>query len=303
MVFMGSPEFSVPILRALHSTFRVVGAVTQQDKPRGRGRKVFPTAVKSVASELDIPVIEPDKLTAEVLETINQWAPDVIVVAAYGKILPEALLKMPPLGCVNLHASLLPKYRGASPMSSAILAGDAVTGICTMLMDKGLDTGDILMCREIRIDDDETAGSLHDKFLEPGSALVVETLRKISAGAVKPVRQNNDQATYTSLVKKQDGRIDWNKGANYLSRLVRAMSPWPGAFFKLQEEVIKVREASSELGNGEPGRITALDSEGISVGTGNGILLLKTVQAPGKKSMAAIDFARGKRIGTGEIFG
>ncbi len=302
VVFMGSPEFSVPVLTALHSAFHVVGVVTQRDKPKGRGQKIFPTPVKTTAFELGIPVIEPERLSSDALEIIKSWNPDVIVVAAYGKILPEALLKLPPMGCVNLHASLLPKHRGASPISSAILAGDKIAGMCTMLMDRGLDTGDILMCREIPVDENDTAGRLHDKLLEPGAELVVETLRLMREGAIRPVKQDDSKATHTSLVTKKDGRIDWFIDADYLSRLVRAMAPWPGAYFKLNDEVIKVWEAVPDKGSGEPGRIVNIGGEGISVGTAAGLLLIKTIQAPGKKSISATDFARGKRLKTGDLF-
>ncbi|MBI5247857.1 MAG: methionyl-tRNA formyltransferase [Desulfomonile tiedjei] len=302
VVFMGSPEFAVPILAALHSTFQVVGVVTQQDKPKGRGQRVVSTPVKAAASELGIPVLGPDRLSSATLEAIELWNPDVIVVAAYGKILPETLLKTPSMGCVNLHASLLPRHRGASPISSAILAGDTMTGICTMLMDRGLDTGDVLMCREIPIDMDDTAGSLHDKFLEPGAALVVETLRLMASGAIKPVPQDDSRATYTGLVGKKDGKIDWFKEADYLARLVRAMNPWPGAFFKLDEEVIKVWQARPEAGSAEPGRLVDIRSDGMLVGTFSGLLLIETVQAAGKKSIFAADFARGKRLKPGGLF-
>lgn len=302
VVFMGSPEFSVPILTALHSAFQVVGVVTQRDKPKGRGQKLYPTPVKVRASELGLPVIEPQRLSAEALETIKGWNPDVIVVAAYGKILPESILRLPRMGCVNLHASLLPKYRGASPISSAILAGERTSGVCAMLMDRGLDTGDILMCREVPIDNRDTTGSLHDKLMEPGAALVVETLRLMTEDAVKPVAQDDSQATYTGLVSKKDGKIDWNRDADYLNRLVRAMNPWPGAFFMLDEESVKVWEAVPEEGSGEPGRVEGIRSDGILVGTSAGLLLIRTVQAPGKKSMSAGDYARGKRLKAGDLF-
>lgn len=301
VVFMGSPEFSVPVLTALNSAFQVVGVVTQRDKPKGRGQKIFPTPVKTAALELGIPVIDPKRLDDEALEAIKNWNPDVIVVAAYGKILPESFLKLPPKGCVNLHASLLPRHRGASPISGAILAGDEVTGVSTMLMDRGLDTGDVLLSRQIPVAKDDTTGSLHDRLLEPGAFLVVETLKLMEKGAVNPVRQDESGATYTRLVSKTDGKIDWQRDAEYLSRLVRAMSPWPAAFFKLQEETIKVWEALPEDGEGEPGRIVAIRSDGIPVGTSDGLLLLKTLQAPGKKSVSASDFARGRRLKAGDF--
>lgn len=302
VVFMGSPEFSVPVLTALHSAFDVVGVVTQQDKPKGRGKRVSATPVKLAATELGIPVIEPDRLSSEVLEIIRSWNPDVIVVAAYGKMLPESILKMPRIGCVNLHASLLPRHRGASPISAAILAGDKVTGICTMLMDTGMDTGDVLICREIPINDEDTAGSLHDKLLEPGAALVVETLKLMIDNSIQPMPQDHSKATYTSLFRKKDGKIDWQRDADYLGRFVRAMNPWPGAFFTLCKEVVKVWKARPEAGSGQPGRVENILPNGILVGTSAGLLLIQTVQAPGKKIMPAADFARGKRVRVGDLF-
>jgi methionyl-tRNA formyltransferase len=302
VVFMGSPEFSVPTLRALHAGFEVVGVITQPDKPKGRGRKTVPTPVKVAALELGLPVAEPSSLSArDTRELLRSWNPDVIVVAAYGKILPRAVLNLPRMGCVNLHASLLPRHRGASPVSAAIMAGDEVTGVTTILMDEGTDTGDIILKREIPIKSDDTAGSLHDRLLEPGAQLVVETLRKMMDTSVSPVPQDHAAATYTRLLTREDGRIDWSMVADYLSRLVRAVNPWPGAFFKLGEEAVKVWEALPEEGTGDPGRLAALRHDGIVVGTGKGLLVLRQVQAPGKSRMKAAEFARGRRLEEGDM--
>jgi methionyl-tRNA formyltransferase len=301
VVFMGSPEFSVPVLLALHENFFVAGVVTQRDKPRGRGQKVSSTPVKIAAEQFGIPVMEPESLNQDVIDAIAEWNPDVIVVAAYGKILPSRILEMPRMGCVNLHASLLPLYRGASPISAAILDGKSVTGVCTMLMDKGMDTGDILQCREIPITENDTTGSLHDKLLEPGAALVVDTLRLMIAGKITPTPQDHAKATYTKLLTKKDGRLDWSKDAEFLSRLVRAMSPWPGAFFMFQDEQVKLNDARLSTGKAEPGRIYDIVPDGILVGTGKDLLLMKTVQAPGRKAVRAPDFARGKRLKRGDF--
>ncbi|MBI5572575.1 MAG: methionyl-tRNA formyltransferase [Desulfomonile tiedjei] len=300
VVFMGSPDFAVPTLRALHQEFQVTGVITQADKPKGRGQKRIPTAVKRAAQELGLPVAEPHRLsTPETVELIEQWKPDVIVVAAYGKILPMSLLNLPQMGCVNLHASLLPRYRGASPISAAILAGESVTGLCTILMDEGMDSGAVLLQREVPIRDDDTAGSLHDRLLEPGAALVVETVRGLADHRIAAIPQDHEQATYTMPLAKDDGRIDWDREAGLLERLVRAMDPWPAAFFDLSGEKVKVWRAFAEQGQDEPGRIVHIGKDGALVGTGRGLLLLKEVQAPSRKRVKAAELFRARGIPMG----
>lgn len=303
VVFMGSPEFSVPTLRALNDAFHVTGVITQPDKPRGRGRKASPTPVKAAAVELGIPVAAPNDVSSdEGIELLKKWSPDVIVVAAYGKILPPRILTLPPMGCVNLHASLLPRHRGASPINAAILAGDKTTGLCTIIMDEGMDTGDILLRHEIAIQPEDTAGSLHDRMLKPGADLVVETLKLMAEKAVVPEIQNHAEATYTRPLSKDDGRIDWSKDADYLARLIRAMNPWPGAFSYLSGDTIKIWSASAQEGSEVPGRISEIGEEGVTVGTGKGVLVLLEVQAPGKKRLRAHQFALGKRLKPGDQF-
>ena len=300
VVFMGSPDFAVPTLRALHQEFQVVGVITQTDKPKGRGRKRVATAVKTAAQEKGLVVEEPGRLSSvETVDLLQRWKPDVIVVAAYGKILPQMILKLPPMGCVNLHASLLPRYRGASPISAAVLAGDKVTGVCTILMDEGMDSGDILLQREVTIQDDDTSGSLHDRLLEPGAALVVETLRGMMEHRIQPKAQDHSKATYTKPLSKEDGRIDWHWEAGFIARLVRAMSPWPAAFFSLSDETVKVWRATSEEGHEEPGRIVEIQRSDVLVGTGSGLLRLKEVQAPSRNRVNAGELfrARGLRAG------
>jgi methionyl-tRNA formyltransferase len=300
VVFMGSPQFAVPALRALHRNFYVVGVVTQPDKPRGRGRKSLPTDVKAASVGWGLPVAEPHSLSdPDTLRLLEKWAPDTIVVVAYGKILPQTILDLPPRGCVNLHASLLPRHRGAAPISAAILAGDEMTGVTTIAMDAGMDTGDILLQREIPIRPEDTAGTLHDKLLEPGADLVVETLAGMAAGTIVRVPQDHSKATYTRLLSKRDGRLDWDRDAEYLSRLVRAVNPWPGAFFELDDQAIKVWSAASESGTGVPGKVEALRPDGIVVAAGEGLLVLKEVQAPGKKRVGAAELARGRRLEVG----
>jgi len=303
VVFMGSAEFSVPALRALHQAFHVVGVVTQPDRPRGRGQKSSPTPVKAAALELGVPVKEPERVrSVEFVDELHAWAPDVIVVVAYGRILPLSVLQLPPMGCVNIHASLLPRHRGASPISAAVLEGDSVTGVTAMLMDEGLDTGDILLTRETAIAPDDTTGSLHDRLMELGGGLVVETLRRMAEGTLERLPQNHSQATITRPLAKEDGRIDWTKDAVFLDRLVRAMNPWPGAFTFLAGEAIKIWTASPVDGSGAAGTVMEVGPEGILVGTAEGLLLLKEVQAPGKKRVSAAEFARGRRLHAGDEF-
>jgi len=299
---MGSPEFAVPSLGAIHSHFQLTGVMTQPDRPKGRGRKTVPTAVKTAALEIGVPVAEPEKLSSrETLDLLKHWKPDVIVVAAYGKILPRVILEFPRMGCVNLHASLLPRHRGASPISAAILEGDKVTGVCTIVMDEGMDTGDILLKNEAPISPDDTAGPLHDKLLEPGGDLVVRTLMMMADGDIQPEPQDESLATYTRLLTKEDGRIDWNQDAEYLHRLVRAVNPWPGAFFSFADVTVKVWEATVEEGDFCPARVMVITGDGLSVGTGNGLLRLCQVQVPGKNRVSAAEFARGRQLKVGDI--
>ncbi|MCA1962037.1 MAG: methionyl-tRNA formyltransferase [Desulfomonile sp.] len=303
VVFMGSAEFSVPALRALHRSFDLLGVVTQPDRPRGRGQKSTPTPVKAAALELGLPVREPEHIRSEeFLAELRAWAPDIIVVVAYGRVLPLSVLQLPRMGCVNIHASLLPRHRGAAPISAAVLAGDSVTGVTAMLMDEGLDTGDILLSHEIAIESDDTTGSLHDRLMELGGQLVVETLRRMEEGTLEQRPQDHSLATFTRPLVKEDGRIDWNMSAVFLDRHVRAMNPWPGAFTFFAGEAIKIWKASPVNGSGLAGMITEVGPHGILVGTSEGLLLLREVQAPGKKRVAAPEFARGRHLRAGDAF-
>jgi methionyl-tRNA formyltransferase len=303
VVFIGTPEFAVPTLREVHGQFDLVGVVTQPDRPQGRGRKSMPTPVKVAAAEMGVAVEEPEKIgSSQAVCILREWAPDVIVVAAYGQLLPREVLSLPRLGCINLHASLLPKFRGASPITAAILAGDEVTGVCTIMMNEGMDTGDLLLTAEIRVALGETTGSLHDRMLEPGAKLVVETLKAVSAGNITPSQQDHARATYTRPLSKEEGKIDWSSPAEFLDRLVRAMNPWPTAFCVLNGEHVKVWQAAVKPLEGPIGTIMSVTSEGILVGTGQGHLLLEEVQAPGKKRVSAADFGRGRRLKSGDRF-
>lgn len=302
VVFMGSPEFAVPTLKALNLAFNVVGVITQPDKPTGRGRKLTANAVKNETVILNIPCIQPENLLEEFVQNqIHLWSPEVIVVVAYGKILPKWLLEFPQMGCINVHASILPRHRGASPISTAIAQGDKTTGVTTMMMDQGLDTGDVLLQASVEIDVRDTTGSLSEKLMELGADLVVQTISRIMEQSVNHVSQDADRATNTRLLKKKDGQIDWNRTATEIDRLIRAMNPWPIAFFDLEGESIKVWDAEPVSGEGACGRVMAVNKDGLTIGTKTGLIVLKQLQAPGKKKVAAFELASSKGIKPGDI--
>lgn len=303
VVFMGSPDLAVPILIATHESFNVIGVVTQPDKPKGRGRKPAASAIKTAALEQGLPVSEPKSpADPEFIDLLQQWSPDVIVLAAYGKLLPKTVLEVPPMGCVNLHPSLLPRHRGPSPIAFAILSGDRNTGISTMLMDEGMDTGDILLQEEIPVREDDTTESLTHRIMEPSAQLVVKTLTELASGTLQPRSQDHEKATYSKLFSKEDGHINWNNDAVSLSRQIRALNPWPTAQAIFEGTALRFWHAVSREGVGAPGCIVELSDDGILVGTGNGLLLATEVQAAGKKRMHAADFARGKRLSPGTVF-
>jgi methionyl-tRNA formyltransferase len=304
---MGSPEFAVPTLEALvaASDVDVVCVVSQPDRPKGRGRKVTPTPVRQRAIEHGLPSLEMSKKSyAEVVARITPLAPDFIVVAAFGLILRADLLELPARGCVNLHPSLLPRFRGVSPVQGAILAGDTTTGCTTMLMDEGVDTGDILLVRSVPIAEHDTAGSLEEKLARLGAPLVVETLRGIADGWVRPRRQDEALATHTRMIKKEDGRIDWEKGAEEVLRRIRAMTPWPSAYATFEDRRLIVLEATTAEAPGIAGRageIVSLDP--LVVATGDGAIELVRVKIAGKKEMSAQSLRAGYRVETGQVLG
>ena len=241
---MGSPDFALSTLRALHENYTVVGVVTQPDRAAGRGRELKPPPVKTLALELDIPVIQPEKLRdPEAMEQLRAWSPDVIVVAAFGQILRQDVLDLPKFGCINVHASLLPRWRGAAPINAAILHGDEETGITIMKMDAGLDTGPILTQRSVRIQPDETAGSLFETLSQLGADLLLETLPGYISGEIKPSPQPEEGATYAPMLKKEDGLLDFSRPAEELERKVRAFNPWPGTYFDWDGGRLKVHKA------------------------------------------------------------
>jgi len=303
IVFMGSPDFAVPMLEALAASggvrlrpYNVVGVVTQPDRPAGRGRALLSPAVKLAAQALGLPLIQPERLRApEALEQLRAWAPDVIVVVAFGQILPAEVLDLPHYGCVNVHASLLPRWRGAAPIQAAILAGDTETGITVMKMDAGVDTGPILSQRAVPILPEDTAGSLFDELSRLGAELLLKTLSNYLAGKLQPQPQDDSKAIYAPMRKKEDGLLDFTRPAEELARQVRAFHPWPGAFFDWNNTRLKVLRASVS-GEKSPGTGCRLIVEGSpSLGTDDGILILEEIQPAGRRSMSGKAFLAGAR--------
>lgn len=294
-VFMGSPDFSLSALRALASHYQVVGVVTQPDRASGRGRELKAPPVKLLAQELNIPVIQPQKLREpEAMQQLQSWNPELIVVAAFGQILRKEVLELPQYGCINIHASLLPRWRGAAPINAAVLAGDEETGVTIMKMDVGLDTGPMLSMRKIRITPDDTAGSLLQALSTLGADLLIETLPAYISGNLIPQPQPEEGATYAPMLKKEDGLLDFNHPAVDLERRVRAMNPWPGAWFQWHGAPLKIHKAHVEQGQAEAGK-RLVEQNQPAVGTGSGLLILDEVQPPGKKSMSGKAFLSGAR--------
>ena len=293
---MGSPDFAVPSLRELAANFNVVGVVTQPDRPAGRGRKLTPPPVKELALSLGLEVFQPQRLrNPENLAQLEAWAPDVIVVTAYGQILRKNVLTLPRFGCVNVHASMLPRWRGASPIQAAILHGDTSTGVTIMQMDEGIDTGPIFSQREIAIAQEDNAETLSTRLAEGGAKLLVETLPAILAGEIIPQPQPEEGATYAKMIKKAEGKLDFSKTAQELSWQVRAFTPWPGTFMKWREKHIKVHVVRADASPGaQPGKESVIF--GLpAVGTAEGWLVLEQLQPAGKKRMSGDVFLRGAR--------
>jgi methionyl-tRNA formyltransferase len=292
---MGTPDFAVPTLKALIEHHDVLGVVTQPDRPAGRGGDVRISPVKAVALEADVPVFQPEKIRREdAIAELKQWEPQVYVVAAFGQILPQAVLDIPPFGSINVHASLLPRWRGAAPIHAAIRAGDATSGITIMKMDAGLDTGPILSQASVPIMPDETGQSLHDRLADLGADLLINTLPGYLDGSIKPQPQDDLIATYAPQIKKAEGEIDWEQPALNIERMVRAFTPWPGTFTTWEGKQLKIHHGSASAGSALPGQVLRDDeSEGVLVGTGEGLFHPQVVQLPGKKPVSIADFLRG----------
>jgi methionyl-tRNA formyltransferase len=293
-IFFGSPDFAVPIFRRLAESSTVVGVVTQPDRRAGRGRKITPPPIAEMAKAMDVPIFQPLKInSSDSLQQLELWAPDAIVVAAYGQILSPRVLGVPPLGCLNVHASLLPRWRGASPIQAAIRAGDAETGVTIMKMDEGMDTGPILSQRRTPIQPHETGGELANRLACMGANLLVETLDPYADGSINPIPQLDDLATYAPLLHKADGLLDWSLPALELQRQIQAFEPWPTSFFYWREKRIVVRRARAEMRQtASPGHVVVLD-DCPAIGTSDGLLFLELIQPAGRAEMPAAAFLRG----------
>lgn len=314
IIFMGTPEFAARALDALCSAgAEVILAVSQPDRQKGRGRKVIPTPVRACAEKWGVPVYSPVRIRdPEAVGRIRALAPDLIVVAAFGQILPQELLDIPRLGCVNIHASLLPRLRGAAPIQWAVIQGDEKSGITLMQMDAGLDTGDILFQQEVAVGPQETGESLYDRLAELGGEMIVRCLPRIEAGDVRPVRQDDALSTYAPMLRKEMGRVDWTMSAQEIGRRVRGMLPWPGAYTTLDGRVLKIWRAqeadgaacgAAVAGAMAPGTVLLANKKALYVACGSGILALLEVQAEGKKRMGTDAFLRGTKVPAGTVLG
>ena len=320
IVFMGTPDFSVPALKALvEAGHQVIAVVTQPDKPKGRGKEVQMTPVKIQAMEYGIPVYQPAKVReASFVEVLKGLEADVYVVIAFGQILPKAVLELPKYGCINIHASLLPKYRGAAPIQWCVIDGERETGITTMMMDVGLDTGDMLEKAVIPIEEKETGGSLHDKLSMAGGDLILSTLKKLEEGTLVRTPPTDEGTCYAKMLTKSLGDIDWNQGAVSIERLIRGLNPWPSAYTMWNGKTIKIwaadviagREAADFLSESgvpaetgtAPGTVVCSDKRGLVVSTGGGLLSIRELQMEGKKRMDTPAFLRGYPIPAGDVF-
>jgi methionyl-tRNA formyltransferase len=302
---MGTPDFAVPGLEALlDNGYDVIDVITQPDRARQRGRKVVASPVKQKAIQRGLTVTQPENIkNPDVVSFLNECYPDAIVVIAYGQILPPDILKIPPLGCINVHASLLPKYRGAAPIQWALINGEQETGVTTMLMDEGMDTGDILLQERIPIQNNDNTDSLYDKLSKSGAKLLVDTLEGLKKNKIQPRPQDNALATYSPMLKKEDGLINWSLKANDIWNMIRGMNPWPGAYTMWNGNFVKILEAEIVQNNqGQiPGEITEkLKNIGFVVKCGTDALLVKALQVPGSKVLRAQEFMSGHPIGVGD---
>ena len=303
IIFMGTPEFAVPTLKALiKGPDRIVAVVSQPDRPKGRGRKLVPTPVKELATQHSIEVLQPTKIKTDVFrEQLQRYQPDLIVVAAYGRILPPKLLNLAPHGCINVHGSLLPRHRGAAPIQWAIIKGDKEVGVTIMQMDVGMDTGDMLLQRSIVPSADETTGSLFPKIAHLGSVALMDTLELLANGCLAPSPQDSSEATEAPMFSKTDGLIDWNNSAAHLSRLIRGLDPWPTAFCFLSKKKLQLYKPEVVYidSNHPPGTVLRADSSGMLISTAEGCLLIHEVKLEGKKRMSVTSFLNGYTVEAG----
>ncbi|MCB2297006.1 methionyl-tRNA formyltransferase [Clostridium tagluense] len=305
IIFMGTPEFSVPALQELINEFEVSAVFTQPDRPKGRGKNLAMSAVKILASSYNIPVYQPLKLkkNEEMIELIRNLKPDFIVVVAFGQLLPKEVLDIPKYGCINLHASLLPKYRGAAPINWCIIDGESKSGNTTMLMDVGLDTGDILLTEEIELTNTITAGELHDILSSSGGQLLIKTINGIVNNEVQPVKQENEGSSYASMLDKEMAVINWEHSSENIHNFIRGLNPWPIAYTHYENKVMKIYKSRviNEQSNKSIGSIIEVSKEGLKVSTGSGVLLIEEIQFPGKKPLKVKDYIIGNKIDEGVV--
>ncbi|MHC6179559.1 methionyl-tRNA formyltransferase [Clostridium sp. JNZ X4-2] len=307
IVFMGTPDFSVPSLKRLIEEFNVVAVFTQPDKPKGRGKKVFPSPVKEEAIKYNIPVYQPARLKndEQALNELKKMEVDFIIVVAYGQILTKEVLDIPKIGCINLHASLLPKYRGAAPINWCIINGEKESGNTTMFMDTGLDTGDMLLNSVVRISEDMTAGDLKNLLKEDGADLLVKTLKGLESGVIKRKKQGETPTIYAKMLSRNMAKIDWNLSSSKIKNFVRGLNPWPIAYTQYSGENMKIYQVDilDETSQREAGYILKISQSGIKVACGSGVLMIKKVQFPGGKPMEVSEYIRGHSIEPGIVLG
>lgn len=307
IVFMGTPDFAVPSLQALHDNGHdVLAVVTQPDRPKGRGRKLTPPPVKRAARRLGYPVVQPETVrTDEFHRQMQRLAPELYVVVAFGQILPQSLLDIPTRGAINVHASLLPRFRGAAPIQWTIISGDRETGVTTMMMDKGMDAGDILMKETTEIGPDETADELHDRLKDMGARTLIRTLQRLQEGSLERIAQDAEKATFAPMLKKTDGRIDWSLPAEQIERLIRGLNPWPGAFTFSEGMRLKIYKASVQQRetNLPPGTILECYPGELRIATGKGALAVQEIQGESGRRLAIDDFLCGCRLPDGTCLG
>ena len=306
IAFMGTSQFACPVLQSLHDHYRVMAVVTQPDRPKGRGRILSMSEVKERALKIGIPVLQPKRVAEPTfLREIQALNARLIVVAAYGRILPRAILEVPEMGCINVHPSLLPKYRGAAPINWAIAQGDVETGVTTFLMDEGMDTGPVLLRRAVSIKPKDTASSLEQRLAKIGAKIILETIEAWERGDISPIPQDSSQATYAPALKKEDGWIDWSQPARVVHNRIRALDPWPGTFTRMGGKILKIlcSEVDDTHQNSPPGCIVELKKEGIRVATGEGHIILKEIQFEGKKRLSVREFLLGHRMVEGTMLG
>ena len=298
VIFAGTPEFAAKHLEALIANeYNVVACYTQPDRPSGRGKKLQPSAVKQLALEHEIPVCQPESLKGEEAQAeLEKWHADLMIVVAYGLLLPKAVLDMPKHGCINVHGSILPKWRGAAPIQRSVLAGDKETGVTIMQMDVGLDTGDMLLIKTCPITDEDTSGSIYNKLEQIGPDALLETVEKIADGSVVAEKQNDNEATYAHKLTKLEAEIDWSESAQIISQKIRGYQPWPVAYAQIQGNPVKVWQVEVLANTSQPaGEIISADKSGIIVATGDGAIKILQLQPPGKKAMLAADFLNGRQ--------